>query len=771
MDRSANEAMPTDVVADLSSQHVMTGRTAQVMLLTVYTCAIFVGAFLIFLVQPMVAKMALPLFGGSPSVWNTSMVFFQILLLAGYGYAHFSTKRLGLHRQSKLHLVVLLLPLVVLPVQLRPDSAQPGGVSPVLWLLLILAVTAGLPYLVVSTASPILQRWFAGVDHPNAADPYFLYAASNAGSLLALLAYPIVVEPNLTLAQQGKLWMLLYLLFVSLCIVSVALLHRFPGSLTHPHLPDAATSEMQSLSWRQRLRWIALAFIPSSLMVGATGFLSTDVASAPFLWVVPLATYLLTFILAFAQKRLVSLDRASTVLPIVAVLGIVANPAFLPLPIALMIFIHIGVLFLVSFVAHGKLADDRPAARHLTEFYLLVSVGGVLGGVFNALIAPVVFDEVVEYSMVIVVSMLLAPLGGTEPVRPSDLLGRLTDRSTMVRLLVTAVVIGIMIVGTPDGFLRWCLIAALGTVVSLVAGASIVQMVSQGVQKRPAFYVGAAIAVLALPMFLAQPVLHAERTFFGVMQVRDIDGNRRILKHGTTIHGTQDFTSEATAREPLGYYSRSGPVGQVFSYLQQSTSLQSVGVIGLGTGAIAAYGVPGQEMTFYEIDPAVTRIASDPRYFTYLSDSAATIHTVDGDGRLAIEDVPQGTFDLLIVDAFSSDSIPMHLLTTEAFELYRDKLTPDGALLIHITNRNLDLEPVIGAIARNQGMPSLTRHDKVDREATDAGIYDSHWVVLGMSDSVLAGFASDERWHDVAVGSEVWTDEFSNIIRTLRWLK
>jgi hypothetical protein len=296
-------------------------------------------------------------------------------------------------------------------------------------------------------------------------------------------------------------------------------------------------------------------------------------------------------------------------------------------------------------------------------------------------------------------------------------------------------------------------------------------LVRRGLQTRPAFYAVAGLVVLALPMILSQPVVHAERTFFGVLQVRDVEHNRRILKHGTTIHGMQDFTSAESAKEPLGYYSRQGPVGQVFDQFQQDRAFESVGVIGLGTGAIAAYGEAGQSMTFYEIDPAVTRIASDTRYFTFLEDSEASIQTVNGDGRLALEKVPDGTYDLLIIDAFSSDSIPTHLLTREAFELYRSKITADGTIFVHISNRNLELEPVVGAIARDLQMWSLTRDDKVTEAEADAGNYDSHWLVLETTADGLLPLAGDSRWRPLEADTDVWTVEFSNIVGTLSWFK
>jgi spermidine synthase len=723
--------------------HLSGGRVV----LATYSAAIFCGASLVFLIQPMVAKMALPLFGGTPAVWNTALLFFQAVLLGGYAYAHASTRLLGLRRQPMVHLLFLLAPLAVLPLALPANAAPSGTVAPALWLLYVLAVSVGLPFFVVTTASPLLQRWFSSVDHAASADPYFLYAASNAGSLLALIGYPLVVEPNLTLQQQSKLWTGLYLVFVLLSVACAWLLAR---SRTERPVAAAVVAEpSERIAWATRFRWVLLAFVPSSLMIGVTSFISTDIAAVPLLWVLPLSIYLLTFIFAFSGRSILGVGTAARVLPVIVVVSLIIDPDLYAFPIVAVILAHLAVLFVAAMLAHGSLAAGRPGAAHLTEFYLLVSVGGVLGGVFNALLAPVMFNTVLEYPIALVLALLLRP--AAQKARSERRYGWTLD--FILPFLYLLGVIAVVAI-TADGHLA---------VVAALAGMLIFA-------RRPIRFAATCACMLALLNLANSSALMLDRTFFGVTKVLETSTQMHQLVSGTTVHGMQSYRGGHPSDEPISYYMRSGPVGQLFDGLQQSAPFRQVGVIGLGGGALAAYGRDGQTFTYYEIDPAVIRVASDPRYFTYLRDSRATVRTVVGDGRLELAKAPDAAYDLLVLDAFSSDSVPAHLLTREALQLYLSKLQPGGAIVMNLSNRNLDLEPVISAEARELGLAGLSQTDLAVSDAQRrAGKLESRWIVLARTRADLGPLVNDSRWHELAAPGDLWTDDFSNIIDTIRW--
>ncbi|MDP8930858.1 MAG: fused MFS/spermidine synthase, partial [Actinomycetota bacterium] len=654
--------------------------------------ASFLSAGLLFVVQPMVGKLVLPLFGGSPAVWNTAMLFFQSVLLAGYAYAHVSTRWLGLRRQPLVHVVALLVPLLVLPIALPSRASAPEGVEPALWLLYVLVLVVGAPFLLVSTSGPLLQRWFSATDHRRAGDPYFLYAAGNAGSLLALVAYPLVVEPSLSLADQRELWSVGYGVFVLLAVACVVALHRRRAPTAGGGSARAYLSARGApVALRRQLAWVGLAFVPSSLMLGVTSFASTDIAAFPLLWVIPLALYLATFIVAFGQRRPSVWLGAARLLPalLLAVALIMAGQAA-SLPAIFQIVLHLLFFTAVALVAHGRLAADRPEPAKLTHFYLLVAVGGALGGLFNGLLAPVIFDDVIEYPLVIAASVfLLIGLRHREhPPRPAPL---------PQRAFTGAVVIGV------PWFLqqvaeRLASGATLVIVGVLLAALGVVAVVAA---RRPAAFAIGMSLVLAPIIPFTGDALHTERTFFGVARVH-AQGDRHVLVHGTTIHGWQDRRPDHLT-VPQSYYERSGPIGDVFAAYGAQPLADEVGLIGLGTGGLAAYGRAGQTLTFYEIDHAIVDIATDPALFSFVSDTPAEVEIVVGDGRLALADAAPDRYGLIIVDAFSSDAIPVHLMTSEAFDLYRSKLAPGGVIVFHISNRHLDLEPVVAGIARRQG--------------------------------------------------------------------
>jgi hypothetical protein len=724
------------------------------MLVPLFTSTLFVSAFLLFLVQPMVAKMVLPLLGGSPMVWNTCMVFFQIALLAGYAYAHGATKWLGGRRQVALHIVIALLPFAVLPFFVDRELQTPAG-TPIFWLLLLLAGLIGLPFVVLSTSASVLQHWFSRTDHPSANDPYFLYVASNIGSFIALTAYPAFVEPSLSLQTQSRFWTAGYAVFVML--IAACAFFAWHGRHSNAALratkaPTPGNHEDAPLtSWR-RARWVALAFIPSSLMLAVTTYLSTDIAAVPLLWIVPLGLYLLTFIAAFGAKAHVLQAASGRMFPLFLVPLALLLCLRITGRIEVMFPLHVLTFVAAALVCHTRLAADRPGSSQLTEFYLWISFGGMLGGIFNGLAAPLLFNRVIEYPIVLVLACLALPVRTAVHRRELAL-----DVAIPLLLGVSTIVA-----------MRFA--SSLGSLAPQVAVATLA-VFAFGFRRRPfrfAMSMGAMLAAGLTFGSAAEPVLHAERTFFGVYRVsEDRRGVYRALAHGTTLHGMQAITGKEKG-EPLTYFHRGGPFGQAFASLSQLRRPETVGVIGLGVGTLAAYAEPGQRWTFYEIDEAVERIARDTRYFNFLERCGYSCQVVIGDARLSLARTPEGRYDLFVLDAFSSDSIPMHLLTSESLELYLSHLNPNGVILFHISNAHLRLAPIVGRLAEKHGLAALVN---VDRRAPGWPIsrHDSVWVAMARQPQDLGTIANDPRWKpiDIPAATPLWTDDFSNILSAL----
>jgi SAM-dependent methyltransferase len=718
-------------------------------LVWLFAAASFVGASLVFLVQPMVAKMVLPVLGGSPAVWNTALVFFQAMLLAGYTYAHLSYRWLG-RRQPVLHLLVLLAPLAALPLAL-PDSTVPAtGVS--LWLLGVLALAVGAPYFAVATAGPLLQRWFSATADPDADDPYFLYATGNAGSLAGLLSYPFLVEPLLPLASQAWVWAVGYGLFLVLAGGCAAVVLRTNPGTAEQRQHDPGRYPVHVLTTGTRLRWVALAFLPSSLLLGVTTHLTTDVAAVPLLWVVPLSLYLVTFILAFARQGWRAASWFQRWLPVAVIPALAAASLYMHRPVLPLVMVHLAALFAVGCACHSRLAGERPPVDRLTEFYLLISLGGVLGGMFNALLAPVLFDSHLEYPLVLVLVLAVTRVPTTARRRALGITaGLLPAMAAAMALAIGG--LWLAVGGTSSGGR-----ALLAIVLLASAGAAFIHALPFA---RVALGV-AAVGLALAPAF--RPALHTERTFFGMHRVT-AEGEWHLLTHGSTLHGAQDRSAHQ-ALEPATYYHRAGPVGDIFAARAPTDRLA---LVGLGTGALAAYLAPGQPATFFEIDRAVVRIARDPVLFSYLQLSPGNIHIVLGDGRRALAHEPPGRYDVIVLDAFSSDAIPVHLLTREAVQLYLGRLRPGGIVVFHISNRYLDLQPVLGGIARSLSLEVRVRDDAGGGTRSHGA---SRWLVLAEDTSALGALASDDRWIQPRSrsGASVWTDDFSNILSVLaRW--
>ncbi|UYV13270.1 MAG: fused MFS/spermidine synthase [Phycisphaera sp.] len=746
-------------------------------MLPIYTIAIFLAAALLFCVQPMLARMLLPKLGGSPAVWTAAMLFFQAGLLLGYLGAHV----LGLlgRRAPRVaiavHLVLAAAAVLALPLALPAGSAEG---PPALWVMFALALAIGAPYLVLSSVSPLLQRWISTTDHKLAADPYPLYAASNAGSLLGLLAYPFIAEPLLSLDQQRSWWSIAYVALVVLLGIGSALVIR----RTRAPREIVKEAPAEPVTGLRRLAWVGLAMVPSSLLLGVTQHLTTDVAAAPLLWVVPLSLYLLTFIIAFGVTK-PGVDRWVSRLAPIAVVGVVvAMLLHARQPLAAVAGAHIAAFALAAMLCHQRLASLRPEAGRLTEFYLLVALGGVLGGAFNALLAPVIFDRVLEYPIAIALAMLALPgLPKWKDKNAKSLdtpAGQLVVGGTVVAVFVAILVLlGAMGRQPLAASAEWW---DRGLAVGLPALALYV------VYSWPVSFSLAVGGVLLAATFWKGPaeVIHIERTFFGVHMVEKVqtrwrDGSIATLhqlRHGSTAHGLQRVDTGGVP-VPLAYYHDQSPIADIFAFIdgqaapRQHHALDRVALVGLGSGALAAYGRPGMTIHAYEIDPAVVEIARNPLYFTFVSQSRADeIEYFVGDGRLLMEAHEGEPYDLIVLDAFSSDAIPVHLLTLEAFEVYLDRLADGGVLAVHISNVYLNLEPVVARAAERLGLHSTMRFDlRVPEENTGTGRYTSTWVMLSRLPDDLTPLRQRTLWRPPMApeGFRAWTDDRSNLLSVI----
>ena len=805
-----------------------------------FVAAIFVSATLLFTVQPFTGKLLLPLAGGSPQVWNTCMVFFQGVLLAGYLYAH-GLSKLSVKVQVGVHLLVLAIAAIVLPVDVAGLSKMqsPLGETPTAWLLMVLTMSVGLPFFAVSTTAPLLQSWFARSGHVRAKDPYFLYVASNAGSVVGLLSYPLLIEPLFTRQQQAMAWMggygLFFVLIVGCTVLVVksgaikreilnggAIMSSLRGGSSDKAIIESkgdagddaslVKGEVRGVTLKRRLLWIAFAFVPSSLMLGVTQYISTDLAAVPLLWVVPLLLYLVTFMLAFASSIRVSAELLGRATPIAIMVMAVVMLTQAREPVMVVILVHVVGFFVLAWMCHRRLAEDRPAPKHLTEFYLLMSVGGVLGGIFNAFVATSLFDVVAEYPLAIAAACFLTPQCARDwrASRGGSLVKRLTQPTAMVAGLVLVLAVIVVAEGLiQNGSIKEASMQSLlrgGVPIGLCA----LLLLWRG---TPRFAVAIAGAMFVAPYLGTVSNAYVTRTFFGVHRVSERVGagwQVNELYHGTTLHGvqfrmdevTQTQTPLLTAAEryelffgpktavepgspealarratyqlvPTTYYHPRGPIGDVMKMLIDTKKLDYVAFIGMGTGTLAAYAQPNSTFVFFEIDAAVDRIAMAPAYFTYvtdaLRDNTVRIGTVLGDGRrtiVASKDA-EGVkpFRLIVVDAFSSDAIPVHLITKEAVEAYFSRTTEDGLVAFHISNRYFDLSPVLARQAKELGLVAYIRNDPI--EDLEMQKRDSLWVVLARKKADLGVLATrNALWTqmDSDAKDPLWTDEYSDVL-------
>ena len=718
-----------------------------------FVVTILAGSFLLFMVQPLVARMALPRLGGAPAVWNSAMLVYQSLLLGGYAYAH-ALGRLPLRRQAIVHLVVLALAGLTLPISLAQLPLPSAGWEP-LWVPLLFLLTIGPVFFAISAQAPLIQRWYAA--DPVAGDPYWLYAASNLGSFAGLIAYPLLLEPNLRLADQSAAWSVGYLVLVVLVALAAAARWSAPSLAARNPTPAAH----EPIGRRRIALWLALAAVPSGLMLSTTTHLTTDIVAMPLLWVIPLGLYLLSFVFAFNERSRVGQVCARVAAPVLFLAGGMAMVSHGAGGVSSAVAALVALL-VVSVALHRRLYADRPAPAQLTLFYLVMSAGGALGGIFTALIAPVVFDWVWEHPLLILAAAALLP---ATPY--FDWMERIAIPPAYRRAAVLGVLLVVFVL---SGLLYQLVLdknADAAGLIVVIAGLGVLLL-----GYRAAF----VAALLALMLgFGGFETVNAswegarKRSFFGIYVVRDEEAKGlRGLTHGTTLHGLQ-FNDSVRELEPTSYYTRRSGVGLALANSERIVGKGArIGVVGLGVGTLACYRRPDQRIDFFEIDPVVASYSREP--FTFVKKCAPDAAIRFGDARLEIEKAAPGSYDILVIDAFSSDSIPLHLMTKEAVAIYRRALTSDGLLLVHISNRYIDLRPMIAGLAAANGMQARLRQD-LDRAGRGAS--PSIWTALAADPETLARLEASSgpgRWEGLPPPpSQVWSDDFASVLPLLRW--
>ncbi|GAA4763824.1 hypothetical protein [Novosphingobium ginsenosidimutans] len=724
-----------------------------------FVLTILTGSFLLFLVQPLVARLALPRLGGAPNVWNSAMLVYQALLLAGYFYAH-RLSQLPLKRQGRIHLALLAVAGLTLPITLA-DLPPPTSGMEILWVPALLALTIGPVFFLVSAQAPLMQRWYAA--HPSSAEPWALYAASNLGSFGGLIAYPLLAEPLLSASEQSIGWSLGY----ALLVVLVGICAWSRAKTADAAMPQAEDGSAVTVGWNKIGLWLVLAAVPSGLMLSTTTHLTTDLFAMPLLWVIPLGLYLLSFSVAFADNRLLARVFTQVAPLFVLVAGgfaAASSHAATLVPVIGSVFL----LFIVCVALHSRLYDARPDASQLTLFYLVMSAGGALGGMFTALFAPLLFDWVWEHPLLVLAAAVLLPTSSLFDWR------KLKEVDPQLAQVTAAAVLSVGLA------MCWFIYQATTTEGDLEKGQYLLTL---GVGLLGCLIASWRwmLAVLLVALMYAQggwDTIDASReglrtrSYFGVYTVREFPAQRmRTLAHGTTLHGKQSLDPKLS-RLPLTYYGPGSGAGIAFANADRLFGPRArLGVVGLGTGTLACYRRPGQTWRFFEIDPAVLQLSRNGT-FTYIRDCAPDAQVVLGDARLELARVPKGGLDMLAVDAFSSDAIPLHLMTDEAMGVYLDALSPQGILLIHISNRYIDLEPVLAANAAKRGLHAVLRDDDPSQEI---GNYftPSTWVAIARDPSRIADLRKvdpSRAWRPLGPpAARAWTDDHASILPQVRW--
>lgn len=723
-----------------------------------FLVTILTGSFLLFLVQPMIARMALPRLGGAPAVWNSAMLVYQALLLAGYAYAH-RLSRTSPRRQVIIHIVLFAFAILWLPIGLA-DLHPPADGSPIFWVPWLLIASIGPLFFVVAAQAPLMQRWYS--ISGNQGEPYALYAASNIGSFGGLIAYPILVEPFATIQSQKWVWSGIYIALLGLVCACAAMIWRNAGASS---ATAEATTDHLPIGWRRRLYWVVLAAVPSGLMLSTTSHLTTDLMAMPLIWVIPLGIYLLSFSVAFAdnQKPAYWISRFAPVVLIISaafVFVVWGKAAIGGLTASL------SLLFIVAVALHNEMYRTRPAPAQLTSFYLMMSVGGVLGGFFCAILAPLLFDWTWEHPILILMAAALLPAIPLLHLNESD--KRLPFIMTVIGTIALALgLCGGITEPIDSSFTKIVLAATIITLGIAVAGF-----------RLPFLLAVAGLLTINGGWYSVQQSLDGVRmrSYFGTYTVNASESGRvRWLNHGTTMHGMQ-LLDDPT--RPISYYPDTSGVGIAMRNAPRLYGPKaSIGVVGLGTGTLACYRQPGQDWQFFEIDPLVIEIARERRIFSFLEKCAPDVPITLGDARLTLAAVPQGKFDILALDAFSSDSIPLHLLTKEAFATYRKALKPDGLLLVHISNRYIDLNLVVAAEVKASGWTAALRHDSPTEELINRGNRASQWIALsqdpaklaeltGKVDKAKSRYYNPDQWIelDAPGNTSPWTDNYASVL-------
>ena len=749
--------MDADSVATLDPAPQTASRGRALFVLT-----ILAGSFLLFLVQPMIARMALPKLGGAPAVWNSAMLVYQALLLLGYAYAH-RLSREPARRQAAVHLALLLLAAIWLPIGLASMTIPVDG-SPIFWVPWLLVASIGPLFFVVAAQAPLMQRWFGLAG--NMGEPYALYAASNIGSFGGLIAYPLLVEPFMAVGAQRWLWSGLYALLFLLVLASAAQIWRNRSTSNET---AAEVISAPPIGWRQRLYWIVLSAVPSGLMLSTTAHLTTDLMAMPLLWVIPLGLYLLSFSVAFADNRYLS-HLITRVAPSIVLFAAATAFAFFGSAIIVTVAFTVMLLFGVAVALHGEMYRTRPDPARLTEFYLMMSVGGVIGGFFCAIIAPLIFDWTWEHPILIFAAALLLP-------QIPLFLRRSEDRISMRGPAIATTLLGVLALGVgiasgimnpaDEGWAKMAITAALIAIGVFAIGNRIAYaLVVAGIM-------AANGGILSLQHSLDEV---RWRSYFGIYTVKtDPTGRFRWLTHGTTLHGLQNI---AEPRLPISYYGAHSGVGLAFARAEEFYGPKAaIGVVGLGTGTLACYAKPGQDWHFFEIDPLMVEIAKGKQIFSYLDRCTpdAAIHI--GDARLTLAEQPSQSLDLLAIDAFSSDAIPMHLLTKEAFDVYSRILKPGGLLIVHISNRHIDLKPVLAAEAAQGNWALGMRQDSPPTADVNRGMRASTWVAMAKDPRQLAQltgplatkegkYYDPDQWLVMPPAGKAsrWSDDYASVL-------
>jgi hypothetical protein len=720
-----------------------------------FACAIFAAAFLLFWFEPMYAKRLLPLFGGSASVWNVTLFFYQSVLLLSYVYVHLTTVRLPVKGQVVLHIILTLIALAFLPVDVPDRLTAAEQEMPYLTLLYVLALEIGPVFFIVASTSPLLQRWYNLAQKSELDNPYRLYAVSNAGSLLGLLSYPFLFEPAFSIAGQNIAWSLFFVvLAASLCFLGIRAIRQQAATA---HREGAGTvARRATINLGQRTRWFLLSAVPSALLLAVTLHLATDIAAAPFIWVLPLAVYLVTFVFTFADRQVLRpswmLELHTWCLMALAIYFFIEDAWWL-------FALHLAGLFSTCMVCHGRLAAEAPDPDHLTEFYFWLALGGASGGFVAAVMAPNLFVTVAEYPLLLVAAVFLRPSDSSVERHP-------WLKSSAILLGFLGLVLAPLLLDAVD-------IKTSGTVFGMIyLGAVALVLLSL---QRHTLRFGLAVSALFVA-FVAQGELNDDRnfrSFHGVYKVSNSPDNKlRLLFSGTTIHGAQALTT-ALSKEPLTYYNRAGPMGQVARALDAATPDADIAAIGLGAGAITCLLPSSMNLTFIEIDTRIIEIATDPDLFTYLENCGSNTQITTGDGRLVISQAPEASYDAIILDAFSSDSIPVHLLTREALNTYLSKLKADGLLVLHLSNRFIDLVPVVGALARDRALAGLLQDYYPDSLAKSQGGFASTWVVLARTKKSLEPLENSGNWERLESGhaNTTWSDDHADVFSQVLWGK